>query len=115
MFRILAALTLLITIFTASSEVSHACGCAEWEPKTQSEIDALKLHADNGSILATGTLWFEFKEVQRNAALERYWRFRAIRAGDPRVTERRAEHWIRYAAETANTNHGGGLARMRLS
>lgn len=105
MLRMIAALALVIAMFAVGGEVSRACGCVDWEPMTKSEIDVWKRRADNGEILATGKLWFEFRDVQRNDALERYWRFRAIRAGDPRVTERRASHWLNHAADATDANH----------
>lgn len=105
MLRILAVLTLLITAFAASGEVSHACGCVDETPMSESALSALKERAERGDILATGTIWFEYRDIRRNPTLERQWRFRAIRAGDPRVTRRRGGHWMSYAAETANDDH----------
>ncbi len=102
MLRIFAALTLLMAVFTASGEVSHACGCVDDEPMSEPALNALKERAERGDIWATGTIWFEYRDIRRNPTLERQWRFRAIRAGDPRVTWRRAGHWMSYAGDTAN-------------
>lgn len=104
MLRILAAFTLLMAVFTASGEISHACGCADHQPMPETQLNALKERASGGDVTATGDVWFEY-DGREDDRLSRIWRFRAIRAGDPRVASRRADHWLSYARRTANPAH----------
>lgn len=105
MLRILAALTLLIAVFTASGEVSYACGCADPDPMPESQLDALKARAARGDVLATGAVWYEYEHVRENPTLERQWRFRAIRAGDPGVARDRASHWMLHMQRSNDPQH----------